>query len=170
MDVGTPGLARGGIPNPRFVWSLDVVGFCDLVDGTEEDMNRLMFLKFWSVAVGSMDALTGLLLVIAPGLVLQLLRIAPPSPDALVFLSWIGVFVMAVGLSYGMALGKHRGRGETVWAFTALVRILVAVFLVVRISGGTLEKAWSLVALSDCMVAVVQIVILRKGWWREALG
>lgn len=132
-------------------------------------MNRLMFLKFWSVAVGAMDALTGLLLVIAPGFVLQLLRIAPPSPDAMVFLSWIGIFVMSVGLSYGFALGKHRGRGETVWVFTALVRILVAFFLAVRIAGGSLESAWAVVALSDCVVAVVQIVILRKGWWREAL-
>ena len=132
-------------------------------------MNRLMFLKFWSVAVGAMDAVTGLLLVIAPGFVLKLLGIAPPSPDALVFLSWIGIFVMAVGLSYGFALGKHRGCGETVWAFTALVRILVAFFLAVRIAGGSLESAWAVVALSDCVVAVVQIVILRKAWWREAL-
>jgi hypothetical protein len=132
-------------------------------------MNRLMFLKFWSVAVGSMDALTGLLLVIAPGFVLQLLGIAAPSPDAMVFLSWIGIFVMAVGLSYGFALGKHRGRGETVWAFTALVRILVAGFLTLKIAGGSLESAWAVVALSDFVVAVVQIVILRKAWWREAL-
>jgi hypothetical protein len=144
------------------------MGFCELVDGTEENMNRLVFLKFWSVAVGTMDALTGLLLVTAPGFVLQLLKIAPPSADALVFLSWIGVFVMAVGLSYGFALGSHRGRGETVWAFTALVRVLVAVFVVVRIVGGSLEAAWGMVALSDFSVAVVQILILRKGWWREA--
>jgi hypothetical protein len=132
-------------------------------------MTKARFLKFWSIAVGSMDALTGLLLVIAPAGVLRLLKIGAPSADALVFLSWIGVFVMSVGLSYGFALGRHRSRGETVWAFTALVRMLVALFLTVNIVSGTLESAWAVVALSDASVAVVQIAILRKGWWREAV-
>lgn len=132
-------------------------------------MTKIRFLKFWSVAVGSMDALTGLLLIFAPELVLKLLRIEPPSPDALVFLSWIGVFVMAVGLSYGFALGRHRGSGEAVWRFTALARILVAVFLIIQITGGRMAPAWAAVALSDGAVALVQMAILRKGWWREAL-
>lgn len=128
-------------------------------------MNKVKFLRFWSVAVGSMDAVTGLLLVFVPGLVLGLLNIEPPTSDALVFLSWIGVFVTAVGLSYGMALGG-RTRGETVWAFTALVRILVAVFLIVRILDGTLASSWALVGASDGIVGVLQIVILRLGWWK----
>ena len=131
----------------------------------ENKMNKVKFLRFWSVAVGSMDAVTGLLLVFVPGLVLGLLNIEPPTSDALVFLSWIGVFVTAVGLSYGMALGG-RTRGETVWAFTALVRILVAVFLIVRILDGTLASSWALVGASDGIVGVLQIVILRLGWWK----
>jgi hypothetical protein len=98
-----------------------------------------------------------------------LLGIALPSPDALVFLSWIGVFVMGVGLSYGMALGNCLGRCEAVWGFTALVRMLVSVFLLISIIRGVLESVWGVVALSDGVVAVVQIVILRKGWWREVL-
>jgi hypothetical protein len=148
--------------------ALDVVGIGDLVNGTEDDMTKTNFLKMWSVVVGAMDALTGMLLIIAPAAALGLLQIEPPSPDALVFLSWIGVFVMAVGLSYGLALGKHRGRGETVWLFTSLVRMLVAVFLTVMIVRGSLASAWAVVALSDGAVAVVQMVVLRKGWWREA--
>ena len=84
----------------------------------------------------------------------------------MVFLSWIGVFVMSVGLSYGLALSR-RGRGEAVWMFTSLVRIMVAVFLTVRILDGSLQKTWALVAVSDASVAVVQIAILRAGWWRE---
>jgi hypothetical protein len=131
-------------------------------------MTKTNFLKIWSVVVGAMDALTGILLIIAPAAVLGLLQIEPPSPDALVFLSWIGVFVMAVGLSYGLALGKHRGRGEAVWLFTSLVRMLVAVFLTVMIVRGSLASAWAMVALSDGVVAAVQMVVLRKGWWREA--
>ena len=131
-------------------------------------MTKTKFLKFWSVAVGSMDAFTGLLLIFVPGLVLRLLKIEAPSPDAMVFLSWIGVFVMAVGLSYGLALGRHRAAGETVWLFTSMARILVAVFLVIQITREIMAPAWLLVAVSDGVVALVQMVVLRKGWWREA--
>jgi hypothetical protein len=130
-------------------------------------MKKTEFLKLWSVAMGSMDALTGLLLVFAPGQVLRLLGIAPPVPEAVVFVSWIGVFVMAVGLSYGFALGGRHSRGETVWMFTSLVRMLVAAFLTVRILDGSLARQWALVALADGAVAVAQIAILRKGWWKE---
>lgn len=128
-------------------------------------MNKIKFLRFWSVAVGSMDAVTGLLLMFFPSLVLGLLNIDPPSPDALVFLSWMGVFICGVGLSYGLALGR-RSRGETVWAFTALIRAMVAVFLTVRIINGSLAPAWAVVGASDAVVAVVQIFILRAGWWK----
>jgi hypothetical protein len=143
------------------------MGFGDLVDGTEVNMTKIRFLKFWSMAVGAMDAVTGMLLILAPELVLRLLRIESPSPDSMVYLSWVGVFVMAVGLSYGLALGGRRSRGEAVWMFTALVRILVAVFLATKITAGFMPPAWAAVAFSDGMVALVQIAILRKGWWRE---
>jgi hypothetical protein len=132
-------------------------------------MSKLNFLKIWSVMVGGMDAFTGLLLIVTPATVLRLLRIEAPGEDTLVYLSWIGVFVLAVGLSYGLALGKHRGRGEAVWLFTALVRILVAVFIVTQITRKTMAPAWIVVALSDGIVATVQMVILRRNWWREAL-
>lgn len=128
-------------------------------------MNKVQLIRFWSVVVGSMDAVTGLLLVFFPSLVLGLLRIDPPSPDALVFLSWMGVFICGVGLSYGLALGQP-SRGETVWAFTALIRAMVAVFLTVRIINGSLAPAWAVVGASDAFVAAVQIGILRAGWWK----
>ena len=131
-------------------------------------MTKSSFLRYWSVAVGSMDALTGFLLIVAPASVLGLLKIETPSADALVYLSWIGVFVMSVGLSYALALGKHRGSGEAVWAFTSIVRMLVAAFLTAKVVGHSLESGWILVAVSDATVAAVQIVILRKRWWREA--
>ena len=128
-------------------------------------MHKVKFLRGWSVAVGSMDAVTGLLLIVAPRQVLMMLGMAPPSPDALIFLSWIGVFVAAVGLSYAMALGK-RERGEAVWGFTALVRIMVAVFLTFRIFDGTLAPAWAVVGISDGVVGLLQVMILRAGWGR----
>ena len=130
-------------------------------------MKRSDFLKLWSIAVGAMDALTGLLLVFFPASVLAMLGIDQPSADALVFLSWIGVFVMAVGLSYGLALGKRRSRGETVWMVTSIVRVLVAVFLTFKIIDESMAMAWMLVAVADCVVALVQIAVLRAGWWKE---
>jgi hypothetical protein len=143
------------------------MGFGNVVDGTEQNMNKQGFLKFWSIGAGLMDALTGLLLVVAPEVVLGLLRIAPPSQDALVFVSWIGVFVLGVGVSYGFALGRDRGRGEAVWMFTAVVRLLVAGFLTWKTASGALSSAWVVVALSDAGVAAVQLVIVALGWWKE---
>lgn len=129
-------------------------------------MKRVKFLRFWSIAVGSMDALTGLMLILTPEAVLRLLGILPQAQDTLVFVSWIGTFVLAVGLSYGLALGK-RGAGEATWVFTSLVRILVAAFLTVRILNESMVQTWALVAVADAAVAIVQIVILRAGWWKE---
>lgn len=129
-------------------------------------MNRRKFVKFWSAAVGLMDAVTGLLLIFVPVLVLKLLGIDPPSADALVFVSWMGVFITGVGLSYAFALGR-KTCGETVWAFTAMIRILVAFFLTVEIINGRLVPNWGLVGFCDAFVGVLQIVILRLGWWKE---
>lgn len=128
----------------------------------------MRFLRFWSLAVGAMDAITGLLLVFVPAGVLRLLGIRPPDDGSMVFLSWIGVFVMSVGLSYGLVFLKRR-HGEAVWAFTSLVRMAVAVFLTTMVLKEIMETAWLLVAASDAAVALVQIVILRLGWWREGV-
>ena len=129
-------------------------------------MNKREIIKWWSVGVGSMDAVTGLLLIVSPLLVLRLLGLAPLSAESLIFLNWVGVFVLAVGLSYGLAL-TGRARGEAVWMFTGMVRILVAVFLTIRIVTGAMEPAWLLVAASDGLVAAGQGAILLAGWWKE---
>ena len=130
-------------------------------------MTREHFLKGWSLVVGAMDAATGLWLILAPASLLELFHVPPVSPDALVFVSWIGIFVLAVGLSCGLALLPRRARGETVWIFTSGVRVLVAVFLTASILSDSLPIVWAVVGLADGLVALVQIAILRAGWWRE---
>jgi Na+-driven multidrug efflux pump len=140
--------------------------FYELVQKLEVRMNKKKFVMGWSIAVGAMDAVTGLLMVVAPEMVLKMLGIAPVSPDALVFLSWMGVFVGGVGLSYVIALGDRR-MGQAVWMVTALVRLLVAVFVTWRIADGSLAGAWVSVALTDLVVAVVQTAVVRAGWWEE---
>ncbi len=129
-------------------------------------MKKSSILKWWSVGAGGMDAITGLLLIAAPLWVLRGLGIAPLADDSLLFLRWVGVFVLAVGSSSGLAL-TGRARGETVWMFTAWVRGLVAVFLTVKVLTSAMEPAWLLVAASDGVVAVFQCVILSAGWWKE---
>ena len=130
-------------------------------------MNRLTFLKFWSLAVGAMDACTGILLATAPAMALRLMNVPPAHPATWVFLSWMGVFIGTVGLSYGLVL-RGRREAETVWIFTAAVRSLVAAFLLVKISTGHLHPAWSMVATTDGLVAAGQWIILRAGWWKGA--
>jgi hypothetical protein len=129
-------------------------------------MKRQTFLKLWSAGAGAMDAITGLMLIFAPELTLRLLDIAPPPAGATVFLGWIGVFVMSVGLSYGLAL-RRGSHGEAVWMFTALVRSAVAVFVATQVWHGALETRWILVAIADAAVAILQGSILRAGWWKE---
>lgn len=130
-------------------------------------MNKRKFLILWSIAVGSMDAVTGLMLVASPALVLQSMRVALPSADTLVFVRWIGVFVGGVGLSYAMALGERR-RGKAVWLVTSMLRALVAVFVLTQIDVGALAPVWLVVALTDAVVAVGQMFMVRAGWWEEA--
>jgi hypothetical protein len=132
-------------------------------------MNRMKWMRMWSVAVGSMDALTGVLLVVSPAMGLGLLGIDPPGEEGLVFLSWIGVFVMAVGMSYGLALRDWMS-AAVVWKFTGLVRLMVAAFLGVKVGMGALAAGWLVVAVSDGLVAVVQLAALAAGWGKEAKG
>jgi hypothetical protein len=135
----------------------------------EEIMKHLKCMRGWSVAMGAMDALTGLLLVFVPGLVLRLLGISELGGESLVFVSWIGVFVAGVGLSYGLALGSRRA-GEAVWTFTGTIRLLVCVFLTAQVVAGRMPGAWMWVAGADGFVAGVQFVALRAGWWKESQG
>jgi hypothetical protein len=132
-------------------------------------MKRIPFLYLWSLVMGVMDACTGILLATVPDLTLALMRVPPVHSTALVFISWMGVFITGVGLSYGLVFRGHR-EGETVWIFTAVVRTLVTLFVAERIASGGLPSAWALVAVADGVVAAVQWALVAAGWWREERG
>lgn len=125
-------------------------------------MKRDRLILLWNLACGSMDALTGLLLVFTPALVLGLLGIDVPG-NALVYLSWMGVFIGSVGLCYGLALIR-RDWIEPVWWFTGMVRLWVAIFVTVKILQGGLDGLWFTVALADLGVALGQFAALARGW------
>ena len=125
----------------------------------------------YQLLTGLSDFTTGVLLIFVPALTLHLMGLHVPDAS-LPYLSYVGVFVLSVGLAclYGALLllrKKARARLETVWLLTALTRALVAIFVVCRIVSGSLEAGWITVAITDAIFALVQTTGLAKGWLRD---
>lgn len=120
-------------------------------------------------AAGLCDTCTGLLLIAAPELAVRMMRVET-APSPIVFLSYIGVFVLAVGLSYLWIAWRSPLSQETAlawktqWQITALIRSAIAVFLAVAIAAHQLDIAWLLVAFTDGVVACIQWLGLYRGW------
>ena len=126
-------------------------------------------LTLYQLAAGLSDTSTGLLLLLAPAWTLHLLRVThPPTPD--IFTSFIGAFVLGVGLTYlWLLLRSVRGLATSAtwqaqWRDTALIRACVALFLLAAIATSRLEKAWLTVALADAALALVQAIGLQRNW------
>lgn len=129
-------------------------------------MNRSILLAY-QVLIGVSDATTGALLLVAPELTLRLMRLHAPD-DALPYVSFIGAFVLSVGLAclYGAYLVKRgsRGRLEVVWLLTALTRASVAIFVLGQVVAGFLEAGWLTVAVADGACVLFQAAALLQGW------
>jgi len=130
-------------------------------------MNRLLLIGY-QLTIGLSDTMTGALLIVAPALALDLMRLRVPA-DALPFLSFIGAFVFSVGLSclYGawlMTRTASRCKLEIVWLLTAITRASVAIFVITRVLDQTLETGWLTVAITDGACVLIQAIGLRKGW------
>jgi hypothetical protein len=119
----------------------------------------------WCALAGSLDALTGLLLVIAPAAVLRMLG-AGELPDQPVFLRFVGAFVGAVGLSYlypfALAPTRRPARLRVVLEVTALERLVIFAFTTTAIAAGTLGARWASVPATDLGLAVAQLWLLRR--------
>jgi hypothetical protein len=81
-------------------------------------------------------------------------------------MSFIGAFVLGVGLSYLLPFVLEAARRDerlsgTFFA-TTLVRVSIGLFTGVSVANGRLEAAWVTVAASDLLIAAIQIVILAK--------
>ena len=130
-------------------------------------MNRRILIGY-QLAIGLSDTITGVLLMIAPEFTLSLMRLHAPA-DAFPYLSFIGSFVLSVGLSclYGAWLMLRRGNPcklEIVWLLTAITRAGVAIFVIAQILSHTLEAGWLTVAVTDGACVLFQAIGLRKGW------
>jgi hypothetical protein len=130
-------------------------------------MNRPILIGY-QLLIGLCDTMTGALLIIAPDFALQLMGLHVPA-DALPFLSFIGAFVLSVGLAclYGAWIIARRGspcKLEVVWLLTAITRASVAILVFAQILAHTLEAGWMGVALFDGACVLLQAIGLRKGW------
>jgi len=133
-------------------------------------MNR-SFLLGYQLMIGVSDTATGAVLLLVPQATLWLLGLHAPS-DALPFLSYIGAFVFAVGLSciYGavlMAREWDQCRLETVWLLTAFARASVALFITAQLLAHALEAGWLMIAVFDGACVILQGIGLRQGWLRD---
>ena len=130
-------------------------------------MNRPILLAYQAL-IGVSDTLTGAMLIIAPGFTLHLMGLHVPA-DSFPYISFIGAFVLSVGLAclYGVILITRRAGPQSlkvVWFLTALTRASVAVFVGTQILARTLEPGWLTVAVSDGACVLIQAIGLRKGW------
>ncbi len=131
------------------------------------------FLLGYQILSGLSDSATGLLLLFAPALTLRLMRLHVASVS-LPFLSFIGAFVLSVGLAclYGAMLATRLPSSsrelQVVWLLTAISRGCVALFVSFSMLAGTLNPGWLDVAVSDGALALLQIIGLSKGWLTHA--
>lgn len=134
-------------------------------------MKRSILLGY-QLLTGLSDSVTGVLLVVSPTLTLRLMGLHAGAA-VLPFLSYIGTFVLSVGIAclYGGLLAMRPDSAqklEVVWLLTAITRGLVALFIASRISAGEMETGWATVAISDGAFALVQATGLWKGWLKDA--
>jgi hypothetical protein len=133
-------------------------------------MKRSLLIAYQFFA-GLLDTSTELLLIAAPVLALRLMRLHA-AENTLVLISYLGVFVLSVGLSclYGGLLAVKcvlADKLEVVWLLTAITRALVAVFVLVKVTSGSVEPGWLPVAFTDGTFALIQFFGLTRGWLRR---
>ena len=131
-------------------------------------LRLIWWLPAYQWLAGLCDTATGALLLVAPARTLKIMGVHE-VPQPIQFVSFIGAFVLAVGLTYLYAarlplVSANTARWQTVWILTALSRSLVAIFLTSQIVTGKMERAWLAVAATDGALAILQWTGLRCGW------
>ena len=129
------------------------------------------WLLYYQWITGASDLVTGICLIVAPALTMHLMHLLV-EPEALIFLSYVGVFVLSTGVAclYGASVVSRGGGGakiEVVWLLTAITRGLVAVFALGNIAVGRLEAGWATVGLFDGLLALLQGIGLKRRWLRD---
>ncbi len=129
-------------------------------------------LTIYQWLAGLSDTVTGLLLLLFPEYTFSLMGLRPGYDRALV--RFIGVFVFSLGLTYlwtvvRMPLNELAVPAWlTQWKITALIRGMVAVFLVWQLAAQTMEPRWLSVCVFDGVVAGFQFIGIDRGWIQSA--
>lgn len=125
----------------------------------------LSHIKYYNFLAGLLDTLTGIVLIIKPDIILSIMGASEISmPD--IFLKYVGVFVMATGLTYFISFFNsffnitYIQLSLVLWTTSSLVRLCVAGFVLLQICLSTLSAPWLLVAFSDLSLAVFQFYLL----------
>lgn len=131
-------------------------------------MNRLeKFARGLALVAGGLDFATGVALVFAPALTLQLMRAGSIGSEAETFLRFTGVFVGLVGFSYLWALRRGRRELAAILALTRWFRLVVGVFCSWAILSGRLPPAWWSVPVTDLGLAALQSWLLAQGVFKD---
>jgi hypothetical protein len=130
-------------------------------------MNRAVLIAY-QLLTGISDTLTGVLLITAPAFTLAMMHVHSPI-DAYPYLSFIGAFVLSVGLScligvYLMVRKASKCTLDILWLLTAITRASVAIFVISQVLANALEAGWLMVAITDGSCVLFQAMGLRKGW------
>jgi len=127
--------------------------------------NKTEQVAVWlALGAGGLDLATGLGLVLAPTLVLQLMGVAPPGAEALVYLRWIGALVGTVGFSYLWALGRRDvTRLRHTLELTVWFRLAAGGYSAWALATGALSPGWASVPATDFLLAAAQVWLLRRG-------
>ncbi len=128
-------------------------------------MNSPRFISLIHYGTGLIDTLTGLFLIFLPAWTLHLMGVSPRTDE--IFVSYIGVFVFAVGGSHFFAGpfptdAPSRERWQTIWKISAFIRLCIAFFVLIKIITGQLESAWVSVTATDFVVAMILINFLQR--------
>jgi hypothetical protein len=121
------------------------------------------FTLIFTLMAGVMDTVSGLMLVFLPTFTLRLMFIPAIYTD-MIFIQFVGAFVLAVGSSYLIGLwsvvrGKLWSELRVVWKITAFVRLVICLFCSFAILSGRLEPSWISVPATDGLMAAFQF------WW-----
>jgi len=136
-------------------------------------MNKSVLLAY-HVLAGCCDAATGALLLTSPAFTLHLMMLRAPD-DALIYISFIGAFVLATGVIYlyGARIVLRDccpTKLRTLWLLTALTRASVAIFVTANVLAAALPSPWMMVAITDAACVLIQAIGLRKGWLISVQG
>ena len=124
-------------------------------------MNKNHVITLWVAGLaGAMDSLSGLMLVFFPGLSLGLMGV-PQAYTDWIFVSFVGAFVFAVGVTYlyglwSVRVGEAWAEVRTIWKMTAWIRSVVSLFTAISILAGFLSPHWLTVPVTDGLLAAFQ--------------